>query len=468
MPTECIDQALLFQEAAGRDVIARFDGGALTSDGGAVLLREVDLRLGILKRFAGCFTDHRDPTRVTHTVETMVRQRVMGLATGYEDLNDHEQLRRDPLFAVLAGAADLSVPLAGKSTLDRLELTGATVGPKERYKKIVVDPAAIDRLLVTVYLEAHPTPPERVVLDLDVTDDLVHGQQEGRFFHGYYGDYCYLPLYIFAGEHLLCARLRTADRDAAAGALEEVTRIVAQLRAAWPTVAITVRGDSSFCREPILAWCEAHAVDYVIGLARNARLVKRIAVELELAKRRTSEEKREAVREFVELTYRTRKSWSRPRRVVAKAEYLASGGVGGTGKSNPRFVVTSLPVSEIEARALYEDLYCARGDMENRIKEQQLGLFADRTSATTFRANQLRLSFSSIAYVLIQALRRIGLAETALAHAQVTTIRLTLFKIGARLRVTTRRVWIALASGCPAAELFRRVHGALTALPLRC
>jgi hypothetical protein len=468
MPTECIEQALLFQEAAGREVIARFDGGALTSDGGAVLLREVDLRLGILQRFAACFTDHRDPTRVSHPVETMVRQRVMGLAAGYEDLNDHEQLRQDPLFAVLAGATDLSVPLAGKSTLDRLELTGATVGPKERYKKIAVDHAAIDQLLVALYIEAHPTPPECVVLDLDLTDDLVHGQQEGRFFHGYYGDYCYLPLYIFAGEHLLCARLRTADRDASDGALAEVTRIVAQLRAAWPTVAITLRGDSSFCREPILAWCEANAVDYVIGLARNSRLVQLIAVELELAKRRAGEEKREAVRAFVELTYRTRKSWSRQRRVVAKAEYLASGGVGGTGKPNPRFVVTSLPASALEARALYEDLYCARGDMENRIKEQQLGLFADRTSATTFRANQLRLFFSSVAYVLIQALRRIGLAGTALAHAQVTTIRLTLFKIGGRLQVTTRRVWIALASGCPAAELFRRVHRTLTALPLRC
>jgi hypothetical protein len=405
---------LRFQAVARRAVQARFDGGAMTSDGGAVLLREVDRVTGLLSQLAACFRDARDPARRTHPVAALVRQRVYGLALGYEDLNDHDQLRHDALFAVLAEAAELTAPLAGKSTLNRLELSAATVEEAERYKKIAVDHAAVDRLLVDVFLQAHPVPPTESVLDLDATDDPVHGTQEGRFFHGYYGCYCYLPLYILACEHLLGARLRSADIDASAGAVDEVARIVAQLRAGWPAVRITLRADSGFCRDALMTWCEAHAVDYVFGLAKNARLAALIPDE--------------------------------------------------AGKRNPRFVVTSLTTETIDARTLYEDLYCARGKMENRIKEQQLMLFADRTSAATLRANQLRLYFSSVAYLLLHALRRLALVGTALAHAQCQTIRLTLLKIGARIRITVRCVWLALASGCPHAALFARIHATL----LRC
>jgi hypothetical protein len=460
MPTECTAGTLQFQAVARRAVQARFDGGALTSDGGAVLLREVDRVTGMLAQFAACFRDARDPARITHPVATLVRQRVYGLALGYEDLNDHDQLRHDPLFAVLAEAADLTAPLAGKSTLNRLELSAATVEEAERYKKIAVDHAAVDRLLVDVFLQAHPVPPTEIVLDLDATDDPVHGAQEGRFFHGYYGCYCYLPLYIFAGEHLLCARLRAADRDASAGAVDEVDRIVAQLRAAWPLVRITLRADSGFCRDALMTWGEAHAVDYVFGLAKNARLTALIPDELAAAAAQCAATGAPA-RVFAERTYQTHDSWSRARRVVAKAEQLTG---GADGKSNPRFVVTSLPTEQLDARTLYEVLYCARGEMENRIKEQQLMLFADRTSAATMRANQLRLYFSSVAYLLLHALRRLALVGTTLAHAQCQTIRLTLLKIGARVRITVRHVWLALASGCPHAALFARIHATL----LRC
>ena len=460
MPTECTTGSLAFQGVAGREVVARFDGGTLTSDGGAVLLREVDRATNILGQFAGCFTDHRDPTRVTHPVAALVRQRVYGLALGYEDLNDHDALRHDPLIAVLAESADLAAPGAGKSTLNRLELTGATVGADARYKKITVDHDAVDRLFVDVFVQAHPTPPTAIVLDLDATDDPIHGAQEGRFFHGYYGHYCYLPLYIFAGEHLLCARLRPSDRDASAGALEEVQRIVAQLRAVWPAVAITLRADSGFCRDALMTWCETHAVDYVFGLAKNARLIALITDELADAAATCAATQRPA-RVFAERTYQTRDSWTRARRVVAKAEQLTAATADGAGKSNPRFVVTSRAMADVDARTLYEDVYCARGEMENRIKEQQLMLFADRTSAATLRANQLRLYCSSVAYTLLAALRRLGLAGTALARAQCTTIRLTLLKIGARIRVTVRKVWLALASGCPHAALFAQVHANL-------
>ena len=468
MQTECTAEPLVFQEAHGRAVVARFDGGTLTSDGGAVLLREVERATGILRQVTACFTDHRDPTRVEHTVASQIAQRVYGLALGYEDLNDHDALRADPLLAVLAGSADptgatrrrardVGKALAGKSTLNRLELTAAAVGATERYKKITVDHAAIDRVFVEVFVQAHTTAPTEIVLDLDATDDPVHGQQEGRFFHGYYGHYCYLPLYIFAGEHLLCARLRSANIDASAGAQDEVERIVAQLRTAWPGVRITLRADSGFCRDALLTWCETHAVDYVIGLAKNPRLTALIADQLATV-HAACVASETAERMFAELTYQTLDSWSCARRVVAKAEALP--GLDGP-KANPRFVVTSRAIGIVDARTLYEDVYCARGDMENRIKEQQLGLFADRTSAGTMRANQLRLTLSAVAYTLLAALRRLGLAGTAHAHAQCTTIRLLLFKIGARIRVTARKVWIALATGCPHAALFTRVHANL-------
>jgi hypothetical protein len=468
MSTECTSESFGFQEAHGRAVTARFDGGTLTSDGGALLLREVERATRIVQQFTACFTDHRDAARIEHSVASLVAQRVYGLALGYEDLNDHDALRADPLLAVLAGSADplgtarrcardVGKALAGKSTLNRLELTPAALGATERYKKITVDHDAVDHCLVALFVQAHAAAPTEIILDLDATDDPVHGQQEGRFFHGYYGHYCYLPLYIFAGEHLLCARLRPANIDASAGAPEEVARIVAQLRTTWPEVRIVLRADSGFCRDALLTWCEAHGVDYVIGLARNARLTALIADDL-AAMHTQCVATGAPARVFAEHTYQTLDTWSGARRVVAKAECLPGVEVP---KANPRFIVTSLAIAACDARALYEDVFCARGDMENRIKEQQLMLFADRTSAATMRANQLRLTFSSVAYTLLAALRRLGLAGTALAHAQCTTIRLTLLKIGARIRITVRTVWIALATGCPHALLFARVHANL-------
>ena len=464
MKTECTSNQFAFQEANGREVVARFDGGTLTSDAGAVLLREVEQRTRILTQFASCFRDHRNPSRTRHSVAQMVRQRVYGIALGYEDLNDHDELRLDPLMALLSESPDLAAPGAGKSTLNRLELTGETIAAKARYKKITVNHDAVDQFLVDVFLQAHGgSAPRAVTLDLDATDDPLHGAQEGRFFHGYYGHYCYLPLYIFAGDHLLCARLRTANRDASAGALEEVKRIVAQLRAAWPSVEITLRADSGFCRDAIMSWCESNSVHYVFGVAKNARLNAMIERELADAAAACAATNRPA-RVFADLTYQTLESWSCERRVVAKAEQLTPNtgdGDDDDGKSNPRFVVTSLSEDACDARRLYEDVYCARGEMENRIKEQQLGLFADRTSAATLRANQLRLYWSSVAYVLLAALRRIGLAGTELARAQCTTIRLKLLKIGAQIRVSVRKVWLALPTGCPRATLFERVHANL-------
>jgi hypothetical protein len=456
-----------------RHVLADFGGGDISSDGGALLLREAEARTGIIRQFAACFTDHRNPDLVEHSVEHLLAQRVYGLALGYEDLNDHDDLRRDPLLATVVGKGDPTgnarrrprdrgKALAGRSTLNRLELTPVGAGQESRYKKIACRTRDVERLLVALFLQAHARAPERIVLDLDATDDPIHGHQLGRFFHGYYQGYCYLPLYIFCGDHLLCARLRPSDIDACAGSVKHLGRIVAQIRQAWPGVVIAIRADSGFCREEILRWCEDNGVDYVIGLARNTRLVAAIAEELERA-RQQFEDTRRPARCFAELRYQTRETWSRERRVVAKAEHLAKG-------ANPRFVVTSLSAEGRSARSLYEEDYCGRGEMENRIKEQQLHLFADRTSAATMRANQVRLYFSSIAYVLLEALRRLGLAGTELAEAQCQTIRSKLLKIGALVRVTVRKVWVKLSSGSPYAEIFRRVHANLARLrpPLRC
>ena len=375
MTTECSQFVFGFHPQKRREIRAQFDGGAITSDGGGLLLREVEKRVGMLRQFAACFTDYRNPDLIEHKVEEMVAQRVYGLALGYEDLNDHEELRNDPLLAVLIEKADPSSQvLAGKSTLNRLELTKETASRKERYKKIVLDHGAVDRLLVQVFLEAHQEAPQEIILDLDATDDPLHGKQEGRFFHGYYGHYCYLPLYIFCGEFLLCARLRSSNIAASAGSVEELKRIVAQIRSVWSGVRIVVRGDSGFCREELMAWCEAEGVDYLLGLAKNERLQAEIVKEMGQAKALYQETGR-AARWFTEFVYQTRKSWSRARRVVAKAEYLEKG-------ENPRFVVTSLSREAWPAQALYEEQYCARGDMENRIKEQ-LMLFSDRTSTRT-------------------------------------------------------------------------------------
>jgi hypothetical protein len=472
MTTECNGAYLDFPMLGPRQVLADFGGGDISSDGGALLLRETERLTGIIRQFATCFTDHRNPDLTEHSVEHLLAQRVYGLALGYEDLNDHDDLRRDPLLAAVVGKADPTgqtrqrprdrgKALAGKSTLNRLELTPVGADEDSRYQKITCHTHDVERLFVTLFLQAHSRPPERIVLDLDATDDPIHGHQLGRFFHGYYKSYCYLPLYIFCGDHLLCARLRPSDLDACAGSVKHLKRIVAQIRQAWPEVKIVIRADSGFCREEILRWCEDHGVDYVLGLAQNPRLVKAIVAESERA-RQQFEATREPARIFAELRYQTLDTWSRERRVVAKAEHLAKG-------PNPRFVVTSLSTEARPTRPLYEEDYCGRGEMENRIKEQQLHLFADRTSARTMRANQVRLFFSSIAYVLLEALRRLGLAGTELACAQCQTIRLKLLKIGALVRVTVRKVWVRLSSGSPHAAVFRRVHANLVWLrsPMR-
>jgi hypothetical protein len=469
MSTECTPEQIEFHAFGGREVVGRFDGGRLTSDGGGVLLREVDYRLGVLPRLAGCFRDYRNPNSIEHSVRALLAQRVYGVALGYEDLNDHDALRADSALALLVGKRDLTghsrsrardrgYPLAGSSTLNRLELGTPDTAAADRYKKIAADPQALDRLLVDVFLESYDQAPREIWLDLDATDDPLHGHQEGRFFHGYYRCYCYLPLYIFCGEHLLCARLRPSNQDGAAGSVEELERIVAQIRARWPATRVVIRGDSGFCRDAIMSWCEANRVRYVLGLARNKRLHRALGREMEDARAEHAITGQPA-RRFGDFRYRTRKSWSCERRVVGKAEVLP-------GKINPRFVVTNLPISRAGAKRLYEQLYCVRGDMENRIKEQQLGLFADRTSTATLRANQLRLYFASFAYVLMHGLRRLGLAGTSHARAQCTTIRLKLLKIGARIRITVRKVWLSFSQTCPYVSDVAQILANLRRIPV--
>jgi hypothetical protein len=443
-----------FASVEGRAVVAAFDGGTITSDAGALLLGSTDRAIGLVERFSGCFADQRRADLVEHDIATLVMQRVFGIALGYEDLVDHDQLRHDPVMAGLAGklAATRSgcAPLAGKSTLNRLELSSPE---PSRYHKISHDADAIEALFVDLFLDAHRKPPAQITLDLDATDDPLHGHQEGRFFHGYYDCYCYLPLYIFCGRHLLAARLRRADIDGAAGAVEEIARIVAQLRKRWPRVRILLRADSGFAREALMAWCEANRVDYLFGLARNARLEAEIAAEVAQAREQSVATARPA-RRYRDFVWRTLDSWSRERRVIGKAEWTGD-------KANPRFVVTSLTPAAAGGQYLYETIYCARGEMENRIKECQLDLFADRTSAATMRANQLRLWFASMAYVLVCALRRIGLAHTQFAQATCGTIRLKLLKLGALVRVSVRRVKLAMASACPWQHEFALAHALL-------
>jgi len=474
MKTHCNQKTFEFQTENSRKIVAHFNGGNISSDSGGLLLQQTERITGIISQFANCFDDHRDPDLIEHSVEELIAQRIYALALGYEDLNDHDELRNDPLLAVMVGKKDPTgkdrirkrdkgKALAGKSTLNRLELTPVRANKRSRYKKVTADSHAIDGFFTDVFLQSYDKPPSTIVLDLDATDDPVHGHQLGRFFHGYYKNYCFLPLYIFCGDHLLCARLRPADIDASAGSVKELERIVSQIRSKWPEVQIIIRGDSGFCRESIMFWCEANGVDYIFGLAKNERLKKEIAQELKQAKE-LHEQTSQSARVFRDFEYQTLKSWSRSRRVVGKAEYLQKG-------ENPRFVVTSLSVKQFDGQTLYEQQYCGRGDMENRIKEQQLFLFADRTSAATMRANQLRLWFSSVAYTLMNALRRLGLKGTKLARAQCNTIRLKLLKIGAQIKVTVRKVWVSLSESYPYQQLFKQVYEnlrRLCSIPLRC
>jgi hypothetical protein len=458
--TQCSPSLFDFQDLGSRQVVAAFDGGKVTSDGGGLLLREVENKFRFLERFADCFTDHRDPDLLEHTLVDLLKQRVFGLCLGYGDLLDHDRLRHDPLLAVLVDKkdplgeervheADRGKALAGKSTLNRLELTAVGASAESRYKKIVAHLGKIEEYLVDVFLLQHATPPARLVLDLDATDDPLHGHQLGRFFNAYYDCYCYLPLYIFCGDHPLCALLRPSDLDGSAGCLPHVQRIVARIRQAWPQVQIVLRGDSGFCREYLMRWCETNGVDYLFGMAKNQRLLRIIGQEMQQAKEdqaRTGQ----AARVFKDFEYRTHKSWSRTRRVVGKAEHLAKG-------ANPRFVVSSLPSSAFDGQTLYEQEYCGRGDMENRIKEQQLWLFADALCCETMRANQVRLYLATVAYVLLRALREFGLQGTEMAQAQCATIREKLFKIGAIVRVSVRRVVVALSEAYPFQALFAKV-----------
>jgi hypothetical protein len=459
MPTECNSDLFGFAPVEGRRVEAAFDAGLATSDAGALLLGATDKAIALIARFAGCFDDLRRQELIEHEVATLVGQRVVGIALGYEDVEDHDVLRHDPVMAVLAGKLEARrrdcAPVAGKSTLNRLELSTAE---PTLYHKISYRAAAIEALFVTLFVEAHARPPAQIILDLDATDDPLHGHQEGRFFHGYYDCYCYLPLYIFCGRHLLAAKLRRSNIDAAAGALEEVSRIAAQIRASWPDVRILLRADSGFARENLMAWCEANGVDFLFGLQRNGRLVSEIEPELAVAHAQ-AEGKHRPARRYKDFLWTTLDSWSRRRRVVGKAEWMP----GRDDGANPRFVVTSLGRHEIKARRLYERLYCARGEMENRIKECQLDLFADRTSARTIRANQLRLWFASMAYVLLCALRRIALVHTRFAKATCGTLRLKLLKIAALVRISVRRVRFAMPSAFPYQATFALAHARLSA-----
>ena len=469
---------MLFQAHGSRAVEAAFDGGMITSDGGALLLRELELRQRIVEGLAGCFIDHREQASIEFTVEQLLKQRVFGLALGDEDVNDHDKLRVDPLLALLCGRADVTgadrrsvadkgKPLAGKSTLNRLELYSGDPERDGVYKKIEVVEAKVEQFLIDQFFSSQGGIPLRIYLDLDATDDRIHGMQEGRHFHGYYDDYCYLPLYIFCGDELLCAKLRTSDKGAADGALLEVKRIVEGIRKRWPKTEIVVRGDSGFCDEEMMAWCESQKdVSYVFGPAQNPRLLREIEREQEQAKLRC-EISGQSVRVFKEFRYATLNSWSAERRVMAKAEHLP-------GKANPRFVVTSLPEWEVtwdekliwnDARTVYEKLYCARGEMENRIKEQQLDLFADRTSTHDLKSNQLRMWLSAVGYLMLNALRRTALVGTRLERSDCGTIRLELLKIGAVVKVSVRRIALSFSSAFPREDLFKLALSRLRAAP---
>ena len=464
--TPCTPTLFDFQPLGNRDVVAAFNGGKVTSDAGGLLLREVEAKFGFIAQFSQCFTDHRDAERTEHTLVELLKQRIFGLCLGYEDLNDHDQLRTDPLLAVLVGkkdplgedrlGRDQGKALAGKSTLNRLELTPVRANAASRYKKIVAHLDAMQQYLVQVFVQQYVVPPTRVVLDVDATDLPLHGHQLGRFFHGYYDAHCYLPLYIFCGDHPLVALLRPADIDAPVGLLKHLKRLVTYLRQVWPNVEILVRGDSGFCREYLMRWCEDHGVDFLLGLAKNARLKRILGQEMHEAKTQF-EATRQAARVFRDFTYKTKKTWSRERRVVGKAEHLAKG-------ENPRFVVTSLRPEAFDAKTLYEREYCARGNMENRIKEKKLYLFANRVSCQTMRANQVRLCLSTVAYVVMRALRQFGLKETEMAQAQCDTIRVKLLKIGATIQVSVRRVVLALSEACPFQALFQRAWANLSEL----
>ena len=467
--THCKTEDLEFKGAGRRRITARFDGGMITSDAGVLLLKELEDRLGIIERLAECFDDYREPNWVEHSVEELLRQRIFALALGYEDLSDHQTLRSDTALAVgcdksdpesndRARAEDKGNALGSPSTLNRLELGVVDGGADDRYKKIVCDLAKVEALLVELWLDSlEDDPPGCVVIDLDATDVALHGDQEDKFYHGYYGHYCYLPLYIFCGDWLLSSLLRFAGRDTAANCLRPLEMLVDALQWRFPSTQIIIRGDSGFARNHIFSWCEQWGVDFVIGIAKNSRLNDRLTPMMEKAKQQF-EQTDSPVRWFDDFDYETVDSWSQQRRVIAKAEHTAQG-------ANPRYVVTSLPRTDVCAKAIYEVLYCQRGEAENRIKEVQLPLFAGRMSTQYRASNQLRFYFSSIAYLLICWLRRLALRNTEWVRAQASTIRNRLLKIGAQIKVTTRRVWFRMASSYPYQARFRQAVRRIRAGP---
>lgn len=469
MPAQCTLDGVDAKPHFGRRVNVTFDAGFVSSDGGALLLREIDERYGVIERLARCFVDHRDPDWIEFSVTDLLRQRIFGLVNGYEDLEDHDRLRHDPLFALAVGRSDVlgkqrrvperdeGKPLAGKSTLNRVERAADARTSNPRYHKVVVDRDACDDLLLDVFLEHHSRRPEQLIIDLDPSDIELHGQQQGRFYHGYYGHYCYLPLYLFIGAWPVGVRLRRADIDGCDGCLEELDVIVTRLRQRWPELPILVRGDSGFARDEIMCWCESCGIDFVFGLARNCRLEAEIAEPLEAMRGRARRLGR-AVRCFREFEYQTERSWSRSRRVIAKVEALV-------GKTNPRFIVTSLPRSEARSKALYERVYCARGQMENYIKEQQLDLFGERSSTSTMPSNELRLYFSAFAHLLVVLLRKYGLASTPLGTATAGTIRAKLLKVGVIIKVSVRRLHVAISHAFPYAHTLRKALANLRAPP---
>ena len=471
MTTHC--PSIKLPKLGRRKVSACFDGGRISADGGALILQAADAALQITRRLAACFTDFRNPARCEHSLRDLVAQRLFGLVLGYEDVNDHDSLRDDSLLALALGRSDVTGeqrsrardqghPLAGSSTLNRLELGLPGQAVEDRYKRIVADPPQLDQLLVELFLEQQSAVPQQIVLDVDATDDPLHGQQEGRYFHGYYDCYCYLPLYVTCGRHVLSGQLRSASVDPATGVEQELERIVQQIRQRWPDVAVIVRGDSGFSRESVMAWCEGQpGVDYVFGLAQNKRLREALKQQQERSRRRGLASGKKS-RRFRDFRYSTLQSWSRRRRVVGKAEWLP----GQTRNHNVRFVVTSLDRQQWGTRELYEELYCARGEMENRIKEQQLDLFADRTSTATLRANQLRLHWALFAAALLEVVRSWALAGTELAHAQFGTIRTRLLKVAATVRVSVRRVSVSLSSLFPRQVLFAHALARLRQAPV--
>lgn len=443
MPTDCNHSTIDLTPLGRQKIVADFAGGTLTSDAGALLLREVDRRLGLSGRIDAAIADPRDPARIIHDQRTLIAQRLIAIACGWEDLNDHEQLRHDPLMQVATHrGVDPSRPLGSASTLCRLE---NRVSRQSCFE--------LNRLLVELFIESFDQPPEQLVLDFDATDDPIHGHQEGRFFHGYYDAYCFLPLYVTCGSQVLVAYLRPSNIDAARHSKAILKLLVERLRQAWPEVRIIFRGDSGFCRWRTLRWCDRNHVDYIVGMAKNKRLLKMIEPWMDQAQEQF-ERTREQQRVFGGIQYAA-DTWDQERRMLFKAQH-------GDKGANPRFVVTSL---RGDSKELYEDVYCVRGEMENRIKEQQLDLFADRTSCHDFVANQFRLLLSTFAYVLIETLRRVGLADTPLANAQAGTIRLKLLKIGARVKSSVRRVVLHLSSSHPLADLFRQVARRLAAWP---